>query len=73
MPVPRESWDQLCRRHGMRNPEPRIPMLDGFNEGWIEFRNGGDHAIKGRIDAVSVVADLVANASDRACPITKSS
>jgi NAD(P)H dehydrogenase (quinone) len=66
VPVPRESWDQLFRLQGMRNPEPRIRMLDGFNEGWIEFRDGGEHAIKGRIDAVSVVADLVAKASEDA-------
>jgi NAD(P)H dehydrogenase (quinone) len=62
VPVPRESWNQLFRLQGMRNPEARIRMLDGFNEGWIDFRNNGDHAIKGRIDAVSVVADLVAKA-----------
>lgn len=67
VPVPRESWDQLFRLQGMRNPEPRIRMLDGFNEGWIRFRNGGDHAIKGRIDAVSVIADLVAKASATDC------
>ena len=59
VPVPRESWDQLFRAQGMRNPEPRIRMLDGFNEGWIQFRHGGEHTIKGWIDAVSVVADLV--------------
>jgi hypothetical protein len=24
----------------MKNPAPRAQMLDGFNEGWIEFENG---------------------------------
>jgi hypothetical protein len=24
----------------MKNPTPRIQMLDGFNEGWIEFESG---------------------------------
>jgi hypothetical protein len=31
--VPRESWDELFRLQGMKNPERRIRMLDGFNEG----------------------------------------
>ena len=35
--VPRDSWESLFRTQGMKNPEPRIQMLDGFNEGWIEF------------------------------------
>src|SRR5271170_3211843 len=38
--VPRESWETLFRSQGMKNPEPRIQMLDGFNEGWIEFETG---------------------------------
>src|SRR5262249_8934202 len=44
VPVPRESWDRLFRSQGMRNPGPRMRMLDGFNEGWIEFQDGGSHA-----------------------------
>lgn len=35
--VPRERWEARFRRDGMRNPEPRMRMLDGFNEGWIDF------------------------------------
>jgi hypothetical protein len=35
--VPRESWEQIFRSQGTQNPLPRIRMLDGFNEGWIEF------------------------------------
>ena len=26
----------------MKNPKPRMRMLDGFNEGWIEFPGGED-------------------------------
>jgi len=59
-PVPRESWEGLFRSQGMTNPVPRIRMLDGFNEGWIEFRDGGRHALKGRIEAAEVIAELVA-------------
>ena len=35
--VPRDGWEALFRSQGMKNPVPRIRMLDGFNEGWIEF------------------------------------
>jgi uncharacterized protein YbjT (DUF2867 family) len=35
--VPRSSWEALFRAQGMKHPEPRMQMLDGFNEGWIEF------------------------------------
>ena len=38
--VPRETWESLFKSQGMRNPTPRIQMLDGFNEGWIEFEAG---------------------------------
>jgi uncharacterized protein YbjT (DUF2867 family) len=66
VPVPRDSWDGLFRSQGMRNPEPRMRMLDGFNEGWINFQDDGRNAIKGRTDAVAVIAALVASA--RALP-----
>jgi NAD(P)H dehydrogenase (quinone) len=61
VPVPRASWEELFRSQGMRNPEPRMRMLDGFNESWIEFQESGSKAIKGRTNAVAVVAALVAN------------
>jgi len=35
--VPRESWEAIFRAEGMRDPIPRIRMLDGFNQGWIKF------------------------------------
>ena len=35
--VPRATWEPLFKSQGMNNPMPRIQMLDGFNEGWIEF------------------------------------
>ena len=38
-PVPRETWEQLFRSQGMKNPLPRIRMVDGFNEGWIDFED----------------------------------
>ncbi len=59
VPVPRDTWESLFRAQGMRNPGPRIRMLDGFNEGWIAFKDGGRDTRKGRIDAGTVIADLV--------------
>ena len=38
--VPREQWEALFRAQGMKNSEPRMQMLDGFNEGWIDFEGG---------------------------------
>ncbi|MBO9122407.1 MULTISPECIES: NmrA family NAD(P)-binding protein [unclassified Rhizobium] len=35
--VARDSWEALFQGQGMRNPTPRIRMIDGFNEGWICF------------------------------------
>ena len=63
VPVPRESWAALFRSQGMKNPEPRMRMLDGFNEGWIEFENGGSKAIRGATSAEAVIAALVAATS----------
>ena len=45
--VPRKSWDALFRSQGMKNPVPRIRMLDGFNESWIEFERGKRWFAKG--------------------------
>jgi len=38
--VPRSTWEELFRSEGMKNPLPRIRMVDGFNEGWIDFESG---------------------------------
>jgi NAD(P)H dehydrogenase (quinone) len=38
-------------------------MIDGFNEGWIDFPNRGAGARTGRIDLDSVIAALVSNAT----------
>jgi uncharacterized protein YbjT (DUF2867 family) len=57
--VPRETWEDLFRSQGMKYPGPRIRMLDGFNEGWIDFSGGGANAIKGTVSVEEVVASLV--------------
>ena len=35
--IPRETWESTFRSEGMKNPTPRIQMVDGFNDGWIEL------------------------------------
>lgn len=60
--VPRENWEQIFRDQGARNPLPRIRMLDGFNEGWIAFRDEGGSTVKSTTTLESVIAELV-NAS----------
>ena len=59
VPVPRKSWLELFRSQGMKNPGPRMRMLDGFNEGWIDFEDGGSKAIKGWTTAVDVIRALL--------------
>jgi uncharacterized protein YbjT (DUF2867 family) len=56
--VSRERWEKLFQ--GMKNPQPRMRMLDGFNEGWIEFRDHGSSAVKGNTPLLDVIAALVA-------------
>jgi uncharacterized protein YbjT (DUF2867 family) len=58
--VARESWEDLFRAQGMKNPLPRMRMLDGFNEGWIEFQDRGRSAVKGNTPLVEVITALVA-------------
>jgi uncharacterized protein YbjT (DUF2867 family) len=58
--VTRDSWEAMFRGQGATNPYPRIRMLDGFNEGWIDFVEGSAALRKGSIDADTVIAQLVA-------------
>ncbi|HEY3801012.1 MAG TPA: NAD(P)H-binding protein [Kofleriaceae bacterium] len=58
--VPRETWEGLFRAQGMTNPTPRMRMLDGFNEGWIEFEAGAAHSMKGTTQLDTVLTTLVA-------------
>jgi uncharacterized protein YbjT (DUF2867 family) len=57
--VPRESWEPLFRSQGMKNPTPRIRMLDGFNEGWIEFEGGKGGSRKGKVALKVVLKALI--------------
>jgi uncharacterized protein YbjT (DUF2867 family) len=57
--VPRDSWSGLFKAQGMKNPEPRLRMLDGFNEGWIEFAAGPAGTRKGATPIESVLRALI--------------
>ena len=57
--VPRASWEKLFRSQGMKNPEPRIRMLDGFNEGWIDFEGGEKGTHKGVVELDTELKKLV--------------
>lgn len=61
--VPPETWKALFRSQGMKNPRPRMRMLDGFNEGWIDFTDRGANARKGSVSAEQVIAALVQGAT----------
>ena len=58
--APRDEWEAIFRAQGMTNPTPRAQMIDGFNEGWIEFADGGANARRGKIPLAEAVAALVA-------------
>jgi uncharacterized protein YbjT (DUF2867 family) len=57
--VPRASWESMFRSQGMKNPMPRIQMLDGFNEGWIEFEGGEANVRTGSTPLKTVLQALV--------------
>jgi NAD(P)H dehydrogenase (quinone) len=57
--VPRESWEALFKSQGMKNPIPRVRMLDGFNEGWIDFERGEADSQKGSVDLETVLKALI--------------
>ena len=57
--VPRETWESLFQSQGMKNPAPRIQMLDGFNEGWIEFESGEAGSRKGKVELRTVLQRLI--------------
>jgi uncharacterized protein YbjT (DUF2867 family) len=60
--VERAGWDVLFRSQGMKNPTPRMRMLDGFNEGWITFEQSPDAILKGEVELDTVLAQLVSQA-----------
>ena len=60
--VPRAEWEQRFRREGMQHPEARIRMLDGFNEGSIDFQGEGTERRTGTVELARIVSELAAGA-----------
>jgi len=60
--VPRETWGALFKAQGMNDPLPRIQMLDGFNEGWIDFESGPAGIVKGKVGLDAVLQELLSRA-----------
>ena len=61
--VSRAEWEALFRTQGMRNPTPRMQMLDGFNQGWLSFEGGERvEAVIGTTTLEMVVRSLLASA-----------
>jgi len=54
--VPPDTWETLFRSQGMRNPQPRMRMLDGFNEGWLSFAH---QPVKGEVELDTVLRGLL--------------
>jgi uncharacterized protein YbjT (DUF2867 family) len=57
--VPRATWEALFKSQGMKNPTPRAQMLDGFNEGWIDFEGDASSTRKGTVPLDTVLKALV--------------
>ena len=62
-PVARDTWERLFASQGMKNPLPRIQMLDGFNEGWIEFERPAS-TVKGSVPLETVVRGVIQRMSE---------
>jgi uncharacterized protein YbjT (DUF2867 family) len=60
--VPRDTWEALFRSQGMKEPLPRMRMLDGFNEDWIAFEGDPADIVKGEVKLETVLRSLVAQA-----------
>jgi hypothetical protein len=46
-------WKEVFRAQGMKNPTPRIQMIEGFNEGWIGFEG----SVKGQPSLKTVLEE----------------
>lgn len=42
---------------------PRIQMLDGFNDGWIDFEGRSEDIVKGKAPIVDVIRKLAGRQS----------
>ena len=50
----------------MKNSTPRIQMIEGFNEGWIEFEGEFVGCVKGQTSLKTVLEEMVRDARKQA-------
>jgi NAD(P)H dehydrogenase (quinone) len=60
------QWEEVFRARGMTNATPRIQMIEGFNEGWIEFEGGFEGSVKGQTSLKTVLKEMVRDAPKQA-------
>jgi uncharacterized protein YbjT (DUF2867 family) len=66
--VPRAHWERIFREQGMQNPLPRMQMIDGFNEGWIDFNGDVAATRDGTITIEEAIAGLIGKQAQRRIP-----
>jgi uncharacterized protein YbjT (DUF2867 family) len=57
--APRDKWEEMFRAQGVTNTLPRVQMLDGFNEGWIDYEGGATGTRKGKVELETVLKKLI--------------
>ena len=57
--VPPETWEETFRQQGTIDPSPRIDMLNGFNNGWIDFEGTPNEHLAGETTLEEAVAALL--------------
>ncbi len=60
--VNRRHWESRFISQGMKHPQPRMRMLDGFNEGWICFEKPAHDIVRGEVELDTVLDALVKDA-----------
>jgi uncharacterized protein YbjT (DUF2867 family) len=63
--VPRETWERQFRDEGMLHPEARMRMLDGFNEGWIDFQHIGAERRVGTVTLHALLSEAIGASNTR--------
>jgi uncharacterized protein YbjT (DUF2867 family) len=62
--VSRDHWEANFKAQGMKNPNPRIRMVDGFNQGWISFEGASTKIRKGATSLKLVLKSLLESKPD---------
>jgi NAD(P)H dehydrogenase (quinone) len=57
--VPPQTWEETFRQQGTIDPSPRIDMLNGFNNGWIDFEGAPGEHLAGETTMEEAIAALL--------------